>query len=44
LSYAAMDIGYIDKKSFDNIFERCLKLSNLINGFIRYLKNSTRKS
>ena len=44
LSYAALDIGYIDEKTFDNILERCFKLTNLLNGFIRYLRNSKRKS
>ncbi len=43
LSYAALDIGYIDDETFNKISERCLKLTSLINGFIRYLKNSTRK-
>jgi len=43
LSYAAMDIGYIDKNTFTGISENCLKLANLINGFIRYLKNTDRK-
>jgi four helix bundle protein len=44
LSYAASDIGYIDKDILDEIHKRCFKLINLINGFIRYLKNSDRKS
>jgi len=39
LSYAALDIGYIDKITFDKISDRCFRLNNLINGFIRYLKN-----
>jgi four helix bundle protein len=43
LSYAALDIGYIDHAVFKKIHERCFKLKNLINGFIRYLKNSDRK-
>jgi four helix bundle protein len=43
LSYAAVDVNYINDKTFQNISERCLKLSNLLNGFIRYLKNSDRK-
>lgn len=43
LSYAALDIGYIDKDTFTRISERCLKLTSLLNGFIRYLKNSARK-
>lgn len=43
LSYAALDIGYLSKTAFDIISERCLKLANLLNGFIRYLKNSARQ-
>ena len=43
LSYAAIDIGYIDEKIFNEISARCLKLINLLNGFIRYLRNSDRK-
>jgi len=43
LCYAAIDIGYLDTGVFDKISERCLKLTNLLNGFIRYLKSSTRK-
>ncbi len=42
LSYAALDIGYIDKINFDQISDRCYRLSNLINGFIRYLRSSKR--
>ncbi len=44
LSYAALDIGYIDEKTFERISEQCLKVSNLLNGFIRYLKTSPRKN
>ena len=43
LSYAALDIGYIDKNTFAKISERCFKLTSLINGFIRYLKTTDRK-
>ena len=43
LSYAAMDIGYIDKKTFAGILEHSFKLTNLINGFIRYLRTTDRK-
>lgn len=43
LSYAAIDIGYLNDDTFNLITERCFKLSNLINGFIRYLKTSERK-
>ncbi len=42
LAYAASDIRYIDQANFDSIHARCHKLTNLINGFIRYLKNSER--
>jgi four helix bundle protein len=44
LCYAALDLGYLDKDVFDKIQERCLKLTNLLNGFIRYLKQSPRRS
>lgn len=43
LSYAALDIGYITDESFEKISERCLKITSLINGFIRYLKSTDRK-
>jgi len=43
LSYAALDIGYINEGAFSGISERCFKLTNLINGFIRYLRTSDRK-
>jgi len=43
LCYAAMDIGYIDEKTFSGISEHCFKLTNLINGFIRYLRTTDRK-
>jgi four helix bundle protein len=43
LSYAALDIGYIDKNIFENISEHCFKLTSLINGFIRYLRTTDRK-
>lgn len=44
LSYAALDIGYIDEDIFRKISERCSGLKNLLNVFIRYLKNSHRKN
>jgi four helix bundle protein len=43
LSYAALDIEYIDANRFNSIMDRCGKLANLINGFIRNLRNSERK-
>ena len=44
LAYAALDIGYIDQEAFSNISSRCHRLTNLINGFIRYLRSSQRKA
>jgi len=43
LLYAALDIGYLDESIFNRLGNRCLKISNLINGFIRYLKTSDRQ-
>lgn len=43
LSYAALDVGYIDKNTFSGISEHCVKLTSLINGFIRYLRTTDRK-
>lgn len=42
LSYAALDLGYIKEEVFSKIHQRCICLTNLINGFIRYLRNSPR--
>jgi four helix bundle protein len=38
LTYAGLDIGHIDQNTFDNLAARCVKLTNLLDGFIRYLK------
>ncbi len=43
LSYAALDIGYIERNAFTRLSEHCFKLTNLINGFIRYLRTTDRK-
>lgn len=43
LCYAALDIGYIGSEDFDRLTDRCIQISNLLNGFIRYLKTSERK-
>ena len=43
LTYAGLDIGHLAPDSFENIDKRCTNLSNMINGFIRYLRNSDRK-
>lgn len=41
--YAALDIGYLNASISNNLQNRCLKISNLINGFIRYLKSTEHK-
>jgi four helix bundle protein len=43
LLYTALDIGYIDQSSFDNLSGRANKISGLLNGFISYLKNNLKK-
>ena len=43
LSYAALDVGHIDQKIFETVQSRCTAISNLINGFIKYLRTSSRK-
>ena len=43
LAYAGLDIGYVTPELFETIVARCTNLSNMINGFIRYLRNSDRK-
>ena len=42
-AYNAIDLGYIDSKVFGELSARCTTISNLINGFIRYLRNSGRQ-
>mgnify|MGYP001167224924 CR=1 FL=1 len=44
LSYAALDIGYIDRTAFNKITDHCLTLTKLLNGLIRYLRTTDRKS
>jgi four helix bundle protein len=44
LGFAALDLGYIDEITFHEISRSCTKLTNLINGFIRYLRTSHRGS
>ncbi len=43
VSDSGVDIGYINEQAFNEIQKSCTKLSALLNGFIRYLKNSNRK-
>lgn len=44
LCYAALDLGYLNNDMFTKIMDRCTKLTNPLNGFIRYLRSSSRKS
>lgn len=44
LAYTGLDIGHFDNKDFESIVARCVKLTNVLNGFIRFLKASQRKS
>ena len=43
LLYTASDIGYISPEKSDQLYSQCNKISNLLNGFIRYLRNTSRK-
>ncbi len=43
LCYTGLDLDYLAPTRFNNLYDRCQKVSNLINGFIRYLRNSPRK-
>lgn len=44
LLYAALDVKYIDEKNVEILQQRCLVISKMINGFIRYLKTTQRLS
>jgi four helix bundle protein len=37
--YAALDVGYVEKKEFDGIMEELDKLSEKLWNYINYLKN-----
>ncbi|MBJ6723147.1 four helix bundle protein [Geomesophilobacter sediminis] len=43
LAYAGMDVGHLSADSFESIKTKCTKISNTINGFIRYLNGADRK-
>ena len=43
LAYAGLDVGYFTPVLFETTVKNCTELSSMINGFIRYLKNSDRK-
>jgi four helix bundle protein len=44
LLYTALDIGYLDENIFNDLRTHCLKISSIINGFIRYLQAAERKN
>ena len=41
--YVASDRRYIERGQFESIYNQATSVRNLINGFIRYLKNVQRK-
>ena len=43
LLYTAQDLGYINERTFHNLSEHCEKITALINGLLKYLRNSPRK-
>jgi four helix bundle protein len=42
--YVALDQKYIKKEIFDKLYKQAVKVKELIGGFIRYLRNSKRKT
>ena len=38
--YVALDQGYIDQDRFNNLYERCDKVSRYLGSFIRYLRQN----
>ena len=41
--YLALDLNYITKIEFDDLFENVSDISKLISGFIKYLNDSQKK-
>jgi four helix bundle protein len=39
--YVAMDLGYIDKKQFDDIYEQARKTAMMISALLKYLRKPT---
>ena len=44
LAHAGLDVGYLTQDAFETVMLRCNKISNLLNGFIRFLKTAQRKA
>jgi four helix bundle protein len=38
--YVAMDLGYIDKKQFDEIYEQARKTAMMISALLKYLRKT----
>lgn len=36
--YLALDLGYIDREKFDDLYNRSLEISKILSGFIKQLK------
>jgi four helix bundle protein len=44
LAYAGLDLKYFDREQFEIVYHRCLTVSKLLNGFIRFLNQTDRKA
>ncbi|MDH7485566.1 MAG: four helix bundle protein [Anaerolineae bacterium] len=42
--YIALDRGYVTQEEFEAIYQKATQVKKLINGFIRYLRQSCRKT
>jgi len=42
--YVALDQGYITQEKFDDLYQQAVKAKNLIHGFMRYLRNTERRT
>lgn len=42
--YIALEQKYIDDAQFEEMYQKCSQVKNLIGGFIKYIKNSRRIS
>ena len=41
LLFVSLDLNYIDKAKFDELYNECSKIHGLIGGLIKYLKSSS---
>lgn len=42
--YAALDLHYLDDGTFNSLMEKSTRVAKLLQGFIRYLKTTTKPS